>query len=250
MSEERYNPAKRLHRFMLELQGADKKLRITEVWKDIFSMQNKDLKLVFDGAFELRNLAQETRIQFEKIENVNHNRYLTNFRSIENFIDAMIINPSATLNNISPFNPMAMRDLEFIEEKFNENPSSEKEITDEVLISIQKDLFDVREKTTSSALREEVKKVIIDQLYVLDNAICMYRISGSPNGLKDAIVKNAGLLYIESSKLTQEEQKTSEFQSLMKISDKFFSLASRINSLDKLHEMYVKYLPVITSPFS
>ncbi|MBF0633613.1 MAG: hypothetical protein HQK85_03040 [Nitrospinae bacterium] len=242
MSEKKYNPAKRLHQLMVKLQSTDKKLPVIEAWKDIFSLQDRDLKLIFDGAFQLRKLARETRTRVEKTENITHSKFLAHFNQIENFIDGMIKYPSSPLGQIAQPSSISLRDIEFIEEILDKNPYSEKEIADDILSSIQTDLLEVRQTTLNSSLDDEIKTLITGQLNFIENAICMYRISGSSHALMNAIARNMGISIIESPKLTAEVKETSAFQSLKKLHTRIFSLISDANNLAKLSEMVAKLL--------
>lgn len=240
------NPAGRLHKILSEAKRQGDKKLVREVWADVLSVDNDDI-VVTKSVVALYSLSQEIQSLIKMKEGLNHELYLSSFKTIDKAF--FPLNLGISWNNVKHnLTEEAITRLQFCGEELSRF-YCEESLPDEDL----KDIIDKTEELFDSiyngSLSEALRLALLEEIERIRNAINMYKIKGA-KGLKEALQGTIGAVVANQEELKSvSNSNTDVIKRLGELIDKMDSFASRALKLKKALSSPIKFvLEKITAP--
>lgn len=207
--------------FEIELIDTDFKVLENFSGRHPLHLQQATQMEILHRIFELNKLVSEVEDTIKKVPNTNHDRFLKPFPRVRRVVSPAMLSDDFK-GILSELSESDMTILEFCSELLG-NYFPEK-IADEALLKeLIEEIASQFEKIESSDLPEELRKLLLDLLETMRQAIYEYRIRGIER-LREALEKIVGIYVV--NKATMENQDNEEVNKIKLIINKFFSLYS------------------------
>lgn len=195
------NPAERLYS-ILDQARRHQQGSALQIWAEVFEID-------LDSPEGTRKAIRQIALMHDLVEDIrgkiramdtNQNLYLRRFDKIEQAIKVDQL--GAGWNSFSAhLDEATMINLEHCSELLSKS-FAENDIQDEI-IEIKQQVDNLCEEVLASALSEDVKAFILDELEIIRRGIAEYRIRGA-QGLREALATNIGNIWLNKNMVATE----------------------------------------------
>lgn len=227
------NPARRLYEIILESEKVYKEFKqqsqpsvsIWIVWAKVFDIEinnsrEKQIETI-SRINQSRKLVDEVEYLLLKNEDIDHEKYLRPFPKLRD----LFVKPFDVMSSFNSFFKINGSDITILEfcidavsKVYKEKVIDENELK-EVLIEIQ----NLYEQIIDSDIEKTLKRILLDMLKIMENAIHEYRIRGIER-FHEAIEQLIGIYVVNEEKINQS--KDVQVKKVRTILSKFGSLYS------------------------
>lgn len=200
------NPAGRLYNFLIQARKNNGDRSIREVWASIAGIDPSDKSNVLRFVADLIILSQEARVAIEKLENIDHQIYLSPFIRINDALGR--INLEDRWETISRYlDEPTMVALAFCADTLSRT-GSDNNISEEDLDKLKSEINDLLEQVIDLDISQELKDYLVEQLEKMRAAVVGYKIYGN-KGLKQVLesIFGATLLHQDAIRSSMVEEK-------------------------------------------
>lgn len=230
------NPAERLYEILSlarKTASTGEMINVKEVWVEVLGINVDNDTQVFSALVKLVSLTESIKKEIEKAKNKQKEYLVGELTKIEKSLmnlhlsnNAIDICHEITASNLQALQSCAVI-LDFIFDY--------KEITEEQLESIRRDINELINEILNSDLENEFKGFILKGLREIEYAINSYKISGL-EGLKSLINENVGgiLLNTRLVQSTRDSNNKNIKEMVEKVIKTFYSINTIITFTDNL----------------
>lgn len=213
-------------------------------WAYVFEIPTNGNSLTTEDGIELIyrliqfiKLIDETEQALRTIEGVNLNRYLAPFPAIRSVISLTGLDQAFIPNNVTDTHMVI---LGFCEDKLEEY-HLEPKIEEEEIKALIDDINNLYEEVKASAINQQLRVLILEQLEHMRRAIHEYHIRGAER-LREEMTIIVGT-YILNKDLVEEESSKEEVNKFKNILSRFASVVAFASHATRLIEAASTYLP-------
>ena len=215
------NPASRLLVILNDIKSFDVNKTITELWKSLFDLGNKDLHNILLVPIKLIELSTNVEEQISLIPHIkNKNLYTSPVRGLAGiFFNTHHQSQVATLSK--SINDTHINTLQICSDMLNSNNLYEKNIPLDDLSSLLEETEQLSKKIMELDIDKDVKTFLMSCIVDLQNAVRYYGINGS-NSFEDYIKNNIGSFYLNKNKIQnidKDEEAKSVFIKIIELMD-------------------------------
>lgn len=230
------NPAGRLYEILAKAKNQPPDNALKTVLTAALNASN-DVDF-YKRLVHLKELVNEVKETVQNMENINKELYLSHYPQIEQLTQTSNLD-IPWKNVIHLLGEPALINVAHIAEILPYN-CRENLIEENVLNELIFEIEEVIKKVNDSSLIIELKRLIIDQLYIILNSIYSYKIRGV-KGLRNALTTSLGE-FIINYKLFKDAENTDEVKSFKSILFKTHSIVTSAFTYYQIAQEGVRFL--------
>jgi hypothetical protein len=181
------NTAGRLYTLLKQLKSKVKTTSIQHAWAEIFNLNKGDLGQILILNAETVKLMEETKNLILK-QKVDHDLYLKPFAKIQRIFALSL--EHQVQNALELLDEATMVGLEHCDELLSRT-AIENQIEKSILEKLLNDIANLEKTVAESTLSDELKSLILDNLFEIKKAIDYYQIHGT-QGIEKAVKNTFG----------------------------------------------------------
>jgi hypothetical protein len=181
------NAAGRLYTILKDLKSKEKNMTIQHALAEMFNVDKNDIEQLLILNAEIVKLMEETKKLVLK-QNVDHDLFLKPFVKIQR-VFALGLNYQVQ-NTLEFLDPATMTGLEHCAELLSRT-AKENKIEEATLQNLLHEISQLEENVSESAISDDLKSLILDNLLEIKRAIQYYKIHGV-KGIEKAVKNSLG----------------------------------------------------------
>jgi hypothetical protein len=199
--EVKTEPAGRLYDILQEGRTKPGDYPSRRVWASIFGVPEIDTGTILRMLAELIQLTYETKVEIEKLEDVDHQLYLRPFQRIESLFSQ--INLDAPWKHWKDqIDEPTIYGLQFCSDKLSRATNYTKIDNDEIE-KIKNSLSELTDQVLETQLDSFLKQLLVRNLESLRQSLIAYRIKGI-DGIQQEIELNLGSMVLHRDEIRQK----------------------------------------------
>ena len=224
------NPASRLYHILLEAKKQPPSHSIGQVWSNVFKLEPGNTVEVFKIIISLCNLVDEIKELIVQDSEIDDELYLEHFPKIELVLKASGLTGSwsTVRDNLDDATLYSLKHCSnHLSKKFLEYRIEADSL--EELIQLTNQFIEI---VNAKIVNIKLKRVILDRLESIRNAIVNYRISGL-DGLQKALEVNLGFIYSNKESLREScsQDLLEQYSKIVEFLQKVISVAAKTKSV-------------------
>lgn len=225
--EVKNNPAGRLHDLLSAARHQNPRENARKAWAAVFGIEPDDTGTLLKMLADLIDLAHETKVSIQRLDDVNHQLHLKPFKKIEALLSQLNLEASWE-SSMNYLDEPTLYGLQFSADRLS-RASGFTQIGNDDILSLRKQIEELVNSVVDSSLPQELKLLLLRNLEAIRHALLAYRVRGI-EGLQEEVERSVGSILLHRSDIVASKDKPEE----QKVWQSFFKVIEQLNKLVSL----------------